>query len=102
MAIKSALKNAADKLNPSKPSSINIPKPSNGGQGQSGKTPLKTPQDEAYAFFSGEGNGEKVQVWELWLEEDGGPGQGKDVSDIAAILLLLHNDTRAQWDVLLT
>lgn len=81
MAVKSAIKKAADTLNPSKPSSISIPKPSSGGgHAQGGKTPLKTPQDEAYAFFSGEGDGQKVQVWELWLEEDGGPGEGKDVS----------------------
>ncbi|WWD07354.1 glycogen debranching enzyme [Kwoniella europaea PYCC6329] len=41
------------------------------------KTP-KTPQDEAIAFFSGESDGRPVQVWELALEDDGGPGEGKD------------------------
>jgi glycogen debranching enzyme len=78
---KSAIKKAVEVLNPIKPSSISLPVPAkNGGQAQAGKTPLKTPQDEAFAFFSGEGDGNKVQVWELWLEEDGGPGEGKDVS----------------------
>lgn len=82
MSVKSAIKKAAATLNPTKPSSIDMPKSANGGSRvqQGGKTPLKTPQDEAFAFFSGEGDGEKVQVWELWLEEDGGPGEGKDVS----------------------
>jgi len=41
----------------------------------------KTPQDEALAFFSeGSHSGEDVQVWELWLEDDGGPGEKKSVS----------------------
>jgi hypothetical protein len=46
------------------------------------KTP-KTPADEAVNFFSNERKqGEKpVQVWELVLEDDGGPGEGKSVSD---------------------
>lgn len=46
------------------------------------KTPRtpKTPQDEAIAFFSGGNDGVPVQVWELELEDDGGPGPGKDVS----------------------
>jgi hypothetical protein len=43
------------------------------------KTP-KTPQDEAIAFFSGDGDGEPVQVWELLLEDDGGPSAAKAVS----------------------
>lgn len=45
------------------------------------KTP-KTPADEAVNFFSNERKqGEKpVQVWELVLEDDGGPGEGKSVS----------------------
>ncbi|EIW71077.1 hypothetical protein TREMEDRAFT_37541 [Tremella mesenterica DSM 1558] len=41
------------------------------------RTP-KTPQDEAVAFFSStEAGGEPVQVWELGLEDDGGPGENK-------------------------
>ncbi|TXT04967.1 hypothetical protein VHUM_03787 [Vanrija humicola] len=40
------------------------------------RTP-KTPQDEAIAFFSGESDGEAVLVWELWLDGDGGPPEGK-------------------------
>ncbi|ODO11295.1 glycogen debranching enzyme [Cryptococcus amylolentus CBS 6273] len=43
-----------------------------------GKRTPKTPQDEAIAFFSGEHDGEPVQVWQLALEDDGGPGPGKD------------------------
>lgn len=43
------------------------------------RTP-KTPQDEALAFFSGDHQGAPVQVWELVLEDDGGPGEGKSVS----------------------
>jgi len=50
---------------------------SNGGL----KTP-KTPQDEALAFFSqtSHGGAEPVQVWELQLEDDGGPAESKSVS----------------------
>lgn len=66
------------------PSSIEIP-PASKTNGQSGsvshgpKTP-KTPQDEAIAFFSSNGaDGQPVQVWELWLEDDGGPGSNKSV-----------------------
>jgi len=42
------------------------------------KTP-KTPQDEALAYFSSQEShtGEPVQVWELWLEDDGGPDEQK-------------------------
>lgn len=50
------------------------------------KTP-KTPQDEAIAFFSGEGDGEPVQVWELWLEDDGGPSEAKSVSPLRISLV---------------
>jgi glycogen debranching enzyme len=42
------------------------------------KTP-KTPQDEAIAYFTGDGGPEPVQVWELELEEDGGPSAAKSV-----------------------
>lgn len=97
-AITSAIKKAAATIIPSspgstsKPSSITIPKSAQNGsshKASDGKTPLKTPQDEAYAFFSGGGDGERVQVWELWLEEDGGPGEGKDVSLVFALGLVV-------------
>lgn len=72
------------------PTSIQIPAPSankssnghaNGnGTGASGLKTPKTPQDEAIAFFSSGADGQPVQVWELWLEDDGGPGDNKSVS----------------------
>lgn len=74
MTVTSALKSAA-------PGSIKLP-PSNGaanGHSTGPKTP-KTPQDEAIAFFGGQHDGEAVQVWELALEDDGGPGEAKSVS----------------------
>jgi len=45
------------------------------------KTP-KTPQDEALAFFSqtSHAGAEPVQVWELELEDDGGPALNKSAS----------------------
>jgi hypothetical protein len=67
------------------PTSIEMPQ-SNGkshtnGNGSTNgvKTP-KTPQDEAIAFFSSGADGQPVQVWELWLEDDGGPDDSKSVS----------------------
>lgn len=66
------------------PTGLKIPKPTINGNGHptpSGKATPKTPQDEALAFFSaGEHTGDPVQVWELWLEDDGGPGEQKSVS----------------------
>lgn len=62
-----------------KPSNIEIPLPKAVPQAEGKKTP-KTPQDEAISFFSGEGDGEPVQVWELSLEDDGGPSPEKSVS----------------------
>lgn len=62
-----------------KPSNIEIPMPKVAPQGDGKKTP-KTPQDEAISFFSREGDGEPVQVWELSLEDDGGPSPEKSVS----------------------
>lgn len=64
------------------PTSIEMPK-SNGKHATNGstngvKTP-KTPQDEAIAFFSSGSDGQPVQVWELWLEDDGGPDEAKSV-----------------------
>ncbi|KIR80314.1 glycogen debranching enzyme [Cryptococcus gattii EJB2] len=59
-----------------KPSNIEIPLPKAVPQAEGKKTP-KTPQDEAISFFSGEGDGEPVQVWELSLEDDGGPSPEK-------------------------
>lgn len=62
-----------------KPSNIEIPMPKVAPQGDGKKTP-KTPQEEAISFFSREGDGEPVQVWELSLEDDGGPSPEKSVS----------------------
>lgn len=65
------------------PSSIKMPEQSTNGHHSSStngvKTP-KTPQDEAIAFFSSGADGQPVQVWELWLEDDGGPEASKSVS----------------------
>lgn len=84
MTVASAIKKVATKLEPTsktdqKPTGIQIPSNGNGHVQGGPKTP-KTPQDEAIAFFSGEGDGDVVDVYELWLEHDGSPGQGKDVS----------------------
>jgi hypothetical protein len=74
---------APSKTTAAPPTSITIPsaKSSNGtnGNGAGPKTP-KTPQDEAIAFFSSGADGQPVQVHELWLEDDGGPGDNKSVS----------------------
>jgi hypothetical protein len=45
------------------------------------QSPSKTPQDEAIAYFSSADGGAKetIQVWELWLEDDGGPAASKSV-----------------------
>ena len=80
MTVQSALKATA-------PTGLKLPKIGGGGGGTnpssstSVKTP-KTPQDEAMAFFASKDahTGEAVQVWELWLEDDGGPGESKSVS----------------------
>lgn len=79
------------------PTSIEMPK-SNGklatnvnGNGNSSngiKTP-KTPQDEAIAFFSSGADGQPVQVWELWLEDDGGPDEAKSVCPLSPSFFLL-------------
>ncbi|KAK4685222.1 glycogen debranching enzyme, partial [Tremellales sp. Uapishka_1] len=74
--IKSALASlTSDRQTP--PSGLKLPE-SNGRSHTNGgvKTP-KTPQDEAIAFFGGESDGQPIQVWELTLEDDGGPGAGK-------------------------
>ncbi|WVQ80205.1 glycogen debranching enzyme [Cryptococcus sp. DSM 104549] len=60
-----------------KPSNIPIPKPGKSHADGEGRRTPKTPQDEAIAFFSGEHEGEPVQVWELALEDDGGPDASK-------------------------
>lgn len=65
------------------PTGLKIPKSAqNGLKGvqDSNGPKTKTPQDEALSFFGGEHSGEPVQVWELWLENDGGPGESKSVS----------------------
>ena len=66
------------------PSGLKLPAQTNGHARPAGsgpKTP-KTPQDEALAFFSQStpDGGEPVQVWELELEDDGGPAESKSVS----------------------
>ena len=70
------------------PTSIEMPK-SNGkstnGSTHGVKTP-KTPQDEAIAFFSSGSDGQPVQVWELWLEDDGGPDEAKSVCPLISLL----------------
>lgn len=69
-----------------KPRPTPITMPVNNGDGRphnagprTPRTP-KTPQADAIAFFSGEYDGVPVQVWELQLEDDGAPGEGKSVS----------------------
>lgn len=67
------------------PTGLKIPKPANGEkktkESLSSGLKTKTPQDEALSFFSeNTHSGEPVQVWELWLEDDGGPGESKSVS----------------------
>jgi glycogen debranching enzyme len=65
--------------------------PTTPGGGGGAKTP-KTPQDEALAYFSSEEShtGEPVQVWELWLEDDGGPDERKSVSWSVSHLITWH------------
>ena len=74
-----ALRSSASKATPS---GLKLPAnghvvPQTGGV----ETP-RTPQDEALAFFSQTSHvaGEPVQVWELQLEDDEGPGESKSVS----------------------
>jgi hypothetical protein len=85
------------------PTSIEMPK-SNGKHATYGstngvKTP-KTPQDEAIAFFSSGSDGQSVQVWELWLEDDGGPDEAKSVC-LSSFLPFLDPSTkricRVKW-----
>ncbi len=71
---------------------------SNGGM----KTP-ETPQDEALAFFSlkSHDGGEPVQVWELVLEDDGGPGESKSVSASFWYPIKQHSQTFQTYKKLL-
>jgi hypothetical protein len=69
-----------------RPSEISLPKPfstkeaSDSSNRATPRTP-RTPADEAIAFFGSEtGNQGEVQVWELILEDDGGPNQARSVS----------------------
>lgn len=63
-----------------KPAAIRLPSVSHGLGRSSGQKTPKTPQDEAVAFFSGASNADDViQVWELDLEDDGGPSDKKGV-----------------------
>ncbi|WVN91067.1 glycogen debranching enzyme [Cryptococcus depauperatus CBS 7841] len=60
-----------------RPTNIGLPNATKAGN-EPKKTP-KTPQDEAISFFTHVGqDSEPVQVWELALEDDGGPGPGKN------------------------
>jgi hypothetical protein len=61
------------------PSGLRLPSTGSPAQASQGQRTPKTPQDEAISFFSKDYDGEPVQVWELELEDDGGPGQGKSV-----------------------
>lgn len=68
-----------------RPTEISLPAPSsfNTGSSKSVATPRtpRTPADEAIAYFSSEGQKqEEVQVWELALEDDGGPNDARSVS----------------------
>lgn len=85
----------------SRPTEISLPAstPFTGNTSGSGKTPRtpRTPADEAIAYFSAEGQQqEEVQIWELPLEDDGGPNDARSVSPIpcslssAGILLSLR------------
>lgn len=66
----------------SKPTGISLPK-SNGDVSNTAPRTPRTPADEAIAFFSGSeasADGTLLQVWELSLEDDGGPSYEKSVS----------------------
>lgn len=66
---------------PDKPASISLPK-SNGNSFTAAPRTPRTPADEAIAFFSGSeasADGALLQVWELSLEDDGGPSYEKSV-----------------------
>jgi hypothetical protein len=75
-----------------KPTGISLPSPSLPSAPRSDqKTPRtpKTPANEAIEFFSAEKKGEgdpiEVQVWELALEDDGGPSWERRVSILYAV-----------------
>lgn len=75
----------------SRPTEISLPAstPFTGNTSGSGKTPRtpRTPADEAIAYFSAEGQQqEEVQIWELPLEDDGGPNDARSVSPIPCSL----------------
>jgi hypothetical protein len=70
----------------SRPTEISLPASTpfigntTGGSGKTPRTP-RTPADEAIAYFSAEGQQqEEVQIWELPLEDDGGPNDARSVS----------------------
>lgn len=65
----------------SKPAGISLPKSTGDVFTTAPRTP-RTPADEAIAFFSGSeasADGSLLQVWELSLEDDGGPSYEKSV-----------------------
>jgi hypothetical protein len=82
MTIPTAINKVVSALSPSS-KKIDLPENGHPAPARGQKTP-KTPQDEAIAFFSSEAGGTKdeVQVWELWLEDDGGPAANKSVSPV--------------------
>lgn len=69
---------------PTKPAGISLPKTNGNSFDNSNATRTpRTPADEAIAFFSGteaSKDGSLLQVWELSLEDDGGPSYEKSVS----------------------
>lgn len=73
MAITSSLSKAI-------PTGLKLPKSNGTKKDLASGLKTKTPQDEALAFFSEGHSGDPVQVWELWLEDDGGPAESKSVS----------------------
>jgi glycogen debranching enzyme len=80
MTIPSALHKITSALDPTS-KKIQLPeKEAIQSPSKSQRTP-KTPQDEAIAYFSSADGGAKetIQVWELWLEDDGGPAASKSV-----------------------
>lgn len=72
----------SNKPKAARPKPIAMPKHADSTSLKTPKTP-KTPQDDAISFFSGAGDGEPVQVWELTLEDDGGPSEAKSVNSEA-------------------
>ena len=95
-----------EKLSKVVPTGLKLPKAHANGNGHatpaapaaSGQKTPKTPQDEALAFFSSDvHDGEPVQVWELWLENDGGPADNKSVSGRESSIDIAQHTDNAQY-----